>query len=405
MTESSIDNTVQEEPARFQVEPNGVWASVMLAFLTTAGIFYINIMPAVVSGLKEGLAFTNQQAGFVSSANLYGASFGALLAVFMVKKIDWKRWSYVLMAIIMVIDLGSAFITEPWLMISIRGFHGVVGGLLVGIGFGIISRTASPDRTFGYLLFVQWGLGGLGLMFLPGLVPQFGVIALFLSLVAFTMVAFVMLAFLPDYPLPEKPIQEKSKSEKPEQHSTTKVSVKKAPLVLTLIGILLFQAANMGLFAYMIALGKAEGLTVEFMSPSLGVASWVALLGAFLVIVIGTRFGRTIPLVLSIVATAFFSWILHYSEIPEVYLYGNIAIGICWAFVLPYLFGICSELDKGGQYAALGGFASKMGLASGPMVAALMLSDEQYTLIINAAVIGLIVCVLVVLKPARLLDN
>jgi hypothetical protein len=57
-----------------RVEPNGMWARIMLAFLTTAGIFYINIMPAVVSGLKEGLAFTSQEAGFVSSANQHPTS-------------------------------------------------------------------------------------------------------------------------------------------------------------------------------------------------------------------------------------------------------------------------------------------------------------------------------------------
>lgn len=386
---------------RFIVDPNGIWASVMLAFLTTAGIFYINIMPAVVSGLKEGLGFTNQQAGFVSSANLYGASLGALAAVFLIKHIDWKRWSYVLMGLIIAIDLICIVISNPWIMIATRAVHGLVGGLLVGIGFGIISRTASPDRTFGYLLFIQWGLGGLGLMYLPGLVPEFGVSALFLSLVAFTLTSLVMLVFLPDYPVPQRHTENAGQDASTGNNNR----VNKLPLVLTLLAILVFQAANMGLFAYMIALGKAEGLSIDFMSPSLAAASWVALGGAFLVIVIGTRYGRTLPLAISIVLTALFSWLLHFSENPDVYLYGNIAIGICWAFVLPYLFGICSELDKGGQYAALGGFASKMGLASGPMIAALLLSDDHYSIVINAAVVGLLLCVLVVFQPARLLDR
>jgi hypothetical protein len=79
------------------VAPHGMLARIFLAFLTTAGIFYINIMPALVSGLKEGLNFTNQQAGFVSSANLYAAAAGALLAVFIVKHIPWKSWAYVIL--------------------------------------------------------------------------------------------------------------------------------------------------------------------------------------------------------------------------------------------------------------------------------------------------------------------
>lgn len=380
--------------AQYKVLPHSIAARIILAFLTTAGIFYINIMPAVINGLKEGLQFTNQQAGFVSSANLYGAAIGALSAVFLIKRINWQAWAYVLLVLLVAIDINCIFIESPTVMIIVRALHGLTGGLLVGIGFAIISRTNEADKTFGYLLFIQWGLGGLGIMYLPGLVPEFGTAALFISLVAFTLATLVMLPFLPDYA-----IQAHTKNNKED------TSIKRMPLFLNLLAIFLFQAANMGLFAYMISLGKADGLSIEFMSQSLAVASWIALLGAFLVIVIGTKYGRTIPLVFSILLTALCSWALHFSVSEQVYLIANIIIGVTWAFVLPYLFGICSELDKAGQMAALGGFASKMGLASGPMVGALMLTQDNYGQVIDIAVIGLVLCAFVVIKPARLLDN
>jgi len=377
-----------------KVAPNGIIARVMLAFLTTAGIFYINIMPAVVNGLKEGLAFTNQQAGFVSSANLYGAAIGALTAVFLIKRINWRSWSYVLLLTLIAIDSVCILVESPTLMITIRFLHGLVGGLLVGIGFGIISRTEEADKTFGYLLFIQWGLGGLGLMYLPELVPVYGTAILFISLISFTLVTLVMMPFIPHYKIEER-----------NKDHDTEIKLDKKPLFLTLLGIFLFQAANMGLFAYMIGLGKSEGLTIDFMSPSLALASWIALLGALLVIIIGTKFGRVIPLVSAILIAGLCSWLLHFSESEQVYLIANIVIGVTWAFALPYMFGICSELDKAGQLAAMGGFASKMGLATGPMIAAMVLGDENYDLIINIAVITLILCTVAVLKPARLLDR
>jgi MFS family permease len=382
---------------KIKVSPNGMFARIILAFLTTAGIFYINIMPAVVNGLKEGLAFTSQQAGFVSSANLYGAAIGALSAVFLIKRIRWQRWSYVLLLTLIVMDSLCIFITEPIAMIMVRAIHGLIGGLLVGIGFSIISRTSEADKTFGYLLLIQWGLGGLGIMFLPGLVPEYGTSALFISLVTFTVVTIIMLPFLPHYQ-----VERLVTALQDNQQITSTTS--HIPLLLNLFGIFLFQAANMGLFAYMISLGKADGLSVSFMSNALAIASWVALFGALLVIIIGTKFGRAIPLVSAIFITALCSWLLHFSSNEMVYLIANIIIGITWAFVLPYLFGICSELDKSGQMAALGGFASKMGLASGPMVAALMLNGENYHQVINFGVVGLVLCAIVVLKPARNLD-
>ena len=377
-----------------KVDPNGIIARVMLAFLTTAGIFYINIMPAVVSGLKEGLAFTNQQAGFVSSANLYGAALGALTAVFLIKRINWRTWSYALLLTLIVIDSACIFINNPSLMIGIRFLHGLTGGLLVGIGFGIISRTSEADKTFGYLLFIQWGLGGLGLMYLPELVPVYGTTALFLSLITFTVVTLIMMPFIPQYSIEQSP-----------SHKEQSQRIQKKPLYFNLAAIFLFQAANMGLFAYVIGLGKARGLTIDFMGPALAYASWIALVGAFLVMLIGTKYGRTIPLVTSILITALCSWLLHFSDSEQVYLVANVIIGVTWAFALPYMFGICSELDKAGQLAALGGFASKLGLASGPMVGALILTNEQYNTVINVAVFGLILSAICILKPAKLLDK
>ena len=396
MTQSSTtkDSNITSGKTNFPIDPNGILARIMLAFLTTAGIFYINIMPAVVSGLKEALDFTNQQAGFVSSANLYGAAIGALSAVFLIKKINWRSWSYVLLITLVAIDTSCMFIANPEVMIATRFIHGLVGGLLVGIGFGIISRTSEADKTFGYLLFIQWGLGGLGLMYLPELVPSFGISALFISLIAFTLVTLVMMPFIPHYAIEDIKVAD-----------NTDTTIKRLPLSLNLFGIFLFQAANMGLFAYMIGLGKAEGLFIEFMSPALASASWIALLGAFLVIIIGTKFGRTVPLVTSILITAIASWVLHYSESDQVYLIANIIIGVTWAFTLPYMFGICSELDKAGQLAALGGFASKMGLATGPMVGALFLGDDNYSMVIDMAALALILCAVVIFMPAKMLDT
>jgi hypothetical protein len=55
--------------------------------------------------------------------------------------------------------------------------------------------------------------------------------------------------------------------------------------------------------------------------------------------------------------------------------------------------------------AAMGGFASKMGLASGLAIAALLLGENNYALIICVAVAGLILSLLVILLPARMQDR
>lgn len=379
--------------------PDGELARVLLAFLATAGIFYVNIMPAIVDGLIEGLNFSNREAGLVASANTYGAAFGAFAVVFFVKGLDWRKASYVLLIALMAMDLGSMVIRDASTMIAARAVHGFVGGSLVGIGFSVMSRTSEVSRTFGYLLTIQFGLGGLGIIYLPPLAPVFGTKALFLSLAAFSFVTLLMVPFLASYPPGEN------------HHGRAAGKIRFLPAAAALFATFLFQAANMGIYAYSIGIGKFAGLTPSFVSDSLGVAAWVAIAGSVLVILISTRFGRLLPILAAIVITAVATWLLHYSAVnpdswvSSVFWLAQVTIGIMWAFTISYLLGMNAEFDTTGQMAAMGGFASKMGLASGPAVAALIVGESNYGLIINVATVALVLALFVVIFPARVLDS
>ncbi|WP_228614606.1 MFS transporter [Alkalimonas sp.] len=376
-----------------KVESHGMAARVLLAFLATAGLFYVNIMPALVSGLIDGLGFSHRQAGLIASSNIYGAAIGALVAVFIVKSWRWKPVCTALLLTLISLDFLSMWIQHPWVMLALRGVHGCIGGLLVGIAFAVIARTEQVHKTFGMLLLVQFGLGGLGVMVLPPMVPVVGAWILFLALILFSTTALLMLPFLQDYPV----------SQSSKQASTS--AIRRKPLLASILAVFLFQAANMGLYAYIIDLGEQAGLSMTTIAPALGVSAWLGILGSGLVILFSTRFGRMLPLFCGILITAIATFALHFSALAWVFWLANIAVGITWAFSIAYLLGICAEFDKAGQMAALGGFASKMGLASGPLIAALLLGNTQYPLLINVAVVMLIAAALVTLYPARLLDR
>jgi len=373
--------------------PDGLVAAILLSFLATAGLFYVNIMAALVSGLIDGLHFTEKQAGLVASANVYGAALGALLSIFFVKRIYWRPVAIGLLLGLIAVDVASMFLHTASALTATRFVHGTIGGMLVGTGFSVIARTRMPDRTFGMLLVVQFGFGGLGVMIIPRLVPLYGTPVLFTALVLFSLVTLAMIPFLADYP--PKPVD-------PAVQASG--GVKWRPLLVALLSILLFQGGNMALAAYMIELGRAYGLQTGFISNTLGIAAWIGALGSLLVVFMGTRFGRFWPLMIGLLLTVVGNAAFHFSASAFIYAAANIGTAVTWAFVIPYLLGMCAAFDPSGQTAAMGGFVSKMGLASGPLIGGFLINTTHYGLLINIAVITMGASAIALL-PALSLDR
>lgn len=373
-----------------------LWLYAVFALLATAGFFYINIMAAIVDGLITGLGFSNAEAGMVGSANIYGASFGALSAVFIVRHVRWRPVLAVLFVLMMCIDLLSTVIQVPTLLILARAAHGIIAGMSVGIVYSVMARLASPDRAFGVLLVLQFGLGGLGVMFLPQLVPQFGARILFLVLAALTALAMLAILAVP---------RTLDANQGNAQRVAGNAGLRHPVALAALFSLFLFQAGNMALAAFIIRLGEHFHLERGFISDALGWATWIGTLGAVLVIVMGTRFGRLRPLIvaflLTLVGTAAFLW----SGSWLVFLVANVGTAITWSYVVPYLFGMISRLDGSGRLATMGGFVSKCGLASGPLAAGFLLRTDNFALLIWLAFATLVLSGLAALLTARRIDQ
>ncbi|MBX3431158.1 MAG: MFS transporter [Hyphomonadaceae bacterium] len=378
----------------WKAAPESLLASFILAILATAGLFYVNIMAAIVTGLIDALGVSEREAGFVASANVYGAAVGALCAVGLVRVVPWRPFAAVALLLLIGIDIGSSLLRDLNLLIATRALHGFVGGALVGVSYGIFSRTKSPDRTFGMLLVVQFGLGGLGTMFLPRLVPVFGTGALFYALAAFSLLALLLLPFLSDYPLEQ---EAKEKAARPRMQW--------GPLALSLGAVFLFQLANMALAAYVIELGRRHGLSTEFASAAVGASSWVSIIGAVLVVVLGVGMGRWRPLMIGMTLAVVGTIAFHWSADPIVYVIANCITGSAWSFIIAYLLGMVAEFDRGGRSAAAAGFISKMGLATGPFIAGVVLENQTYALLINASAVALVLSAAAMAWPALLSDR
>ena len=358
-----------------------------LSILATAGLFYVNLGGSFLSAFVDGLSIERDAAGFIVSANKYGAAFGGLLAAIFIKKLIWRKSAYTLLFILISIDIISSQIPNANLLILIRFLHGSIGGFLVGIGLSVIARTSFPDRVFGMLMVVQYSFGSIGIFTVPRLVDAFGYSAVFFVLITFSIMTLLILPLIPD---PKEKEETVGSSEVLSLHS-------KGLLAICLMSLFLFQASNMGVADFAFELGKDIDLTNNEISNLLTIANIISISGGAFAYLIATRFGRTLPLLLGFTIASLFTYLLNFSENITIYFVANSVTGITWGFVIPYLLGLAATFDKYGQMAALAGFVSKIGLASGPLIASFLIIDYGFSAIINLATFGLFLgCVLAV---------
>jgi predicted MFS family arabinose efflux permease len=387
-----IGNNHDGTDSKYRVSPDGILVAIFLAFLATAGLFYVNLGGAFLSAFVDGLGISRESAGYITSANKYGAAFGALLATFVVKHIPWRQSAYFIILALISVDILSFSVSDPNVLIVVRFIHGTIGGGLVGLGFSIIAKTKSPDRVFGMLVAIQYTFGSVGIFTVPKLVVSFGPGAAFGALIAFSTITLIMVPFIPDY---------KNKENKQIDGGSAPNKIMLIPAALSLLALFFFQSSNMGVADYAIELGKDAGFSVDQLSNMLTIANIIAISGALLVYTIGTRFGRAIPIFAGSSIAALFTFFFHWSEIPEIYFLANAVTGITWAFTVPYILGLCATFDDRGQVVVFAGFVSKMGLASGPLVGAIVVGQGNFGLIINLAATGLIACAILAFWPAR----
>ena len=386
---------VQDKSLTF--DQSSIIAAIFYSILATAGLFYVNLGGAFLSAFVDGLGVERDVAGFIVSANKYGAAFGALIATFLVKRLDWRKTVKLLFLCLIVFDLISTQISNPQTLILLRFIHGSIGGLSVGFGLSIIARTYNPDKIFGMLLVVQYSFGSLGIFAVPRLVDAYGYGAVFGTLISFTLMTLIILPYIPNV---KSPLDKNSTN-----NNLFKIPLN-SMLILALCALFLFQASNMGVADYAFELGKDIGLENSNISNILTIANLISISGGLLVYVLGTKYGRTIPLIIGISTASIFTFLLHYSENVSIYFLANTITGIAWGFTIPYLLGLCATFDLHGQMAALAGFISKMGLASGPLVGSLFIMTKGFSFIFNIATISLLIAmILSAFVSSKRVDN
>ena len=117
--------------------------------------------------------------------------------------------------------------------------------------------------------------------------------------------------------------------------------------LLALLGILLMNVGQSGLWAFSERLGVRSGLSTEAVGAVFGVSALLGLGVAALAAALGTRYGRLQPLALGISAYLASGLVLIAVPREAPFIAANVAWGFAFYFTLPYLLGTLGPSTDG----------------------------------------------------------
>jgi len=377
-----------------EIPANSVLGYFFFAFIAMAGLAYINFLPGVMNALAGDMGFTSAEAGQIVALNGYGALLGSIGAVFLVHRFQWQRSIVTLFLLLSVVDMFSGRIDEYSLMLFWRFLAGVLGGLCVGIAFSVLARLNNPDRAFGLLLFVQFSMGSLVIYVLPTLDKLFGGHAVFYVMAGFVLLSLFLLVFLPALSLENQPARPLGSA-----------SQRFGDSALLMLAIFLYQCAASAIWAYVGLMGLAAGFPSEMVNSAIATTGLLGLLGAMLPMLSGKRYGRLHWVALGVVLSVLAALLLNNSHLtPVLYGLSMALLFFCWPAVQAFLLAVTAEMDSRGKLATVAAAATSLGLASGPLMASVLLDGESYWVMLCTCAILFLSSLLLLLKPVRSCD-
>lgn len=345
------------------------------------------VQPGFVQGLVTYYSFSEQDAGYIASAEMWGMAITTVLMSFIANRVNWRQALLFSVAVIVVGNLASLAVVSVSEFALWRFVTGLGSGTLVSLSFTMIGLTNKPDRNFGFLIMGVLSYGAIGLWLMPSAFNLFGMRGVIVFFALFALAALPLLRLLP------------SSGEEHVQIEEDAVDLARGLRVLAVATMFVYFLGQGVVWAYLFLIGTNAGVAEQEVADGLMLSQFVGVAGALAAAVIGKRFGR-----LSLISLGILAGIL-----PLAFLFGEFSaltymVVVCiynfaWNMTHPYLLAAMASFDRGGRLVvhAIGG--QMLGLAVGPALAALVIGEHDYSRVLLLGMVFFVLSWGLILPP------
>lgn len=360
-----------------------------MAILGSVSLMPLLVLPIVVGGFVDFLTFTESEAGYLASAGFLGSAIAAIVISLRIHHLDLRRLAWMGLSVLILCDAVSIFAAEldTWVFVTARFLSGAGGATAYAAVMGAYAGWKQPERAYGLFMSMQFLFSALGLFGLPWILDQRGVEGVFML---FTALDVLALAFVTQVPGRSERVPEGG-----DPGLEWRVIIAPAAL-FCLVAIGLFEAANMASFTYSERIGLQFSLDSGEIGTILGVATVLGIPAAFGVFLLGARFGRYVPIMLTGLTQSIALLLLMTGSSPSTYVISMCLMSLGWAFALPYFQAIEARIDPRGSVVVAGGFATSLGDFLGPVTAASLVRPGHFSDMIIGTMMAYAVVILLI---------
>lgn len=305
------------------------------------------MQPELLSQLVDGQHLTDSQAGLVVSVELGALALSSVLLSRFLRGIPLLVIASLGAFVAIVATVLSIEITRYAELLAARTMVGVAEGAIFMVANMSAARFSSPDRTYAQMNFVNVLVGVTLVAVTPyfrGTLGQTSALpALLTCLICLTPLILCLPYSLRAELAPAAGVGEDS----PRRRGYV--------IALLITSFLLFSLLSVAMWAFYGLIGTQDGLTESEVSHAIAVAASGAFAGSALAALLGTSFGRVLPITLGALSLGGAIMVLCFVRHPVAFRVATIVNVATMYLVLSYYFGAAAEEDPSGRALALVG--------------------------------------------------
>lgn len=358
--------------------------------LTTIGVLMPNIQPLYVGAMADQHGFNSEQLGFLAGIEPLGLALSGALAIFWINHFSWQRAAFFAVAVIMIGNFATPFISDFNTLLWVRGLTGFFGeGIAFAIGLTAISESKYVDRNFAYMVMVHVVSMSVCMIALPYSEAAWGLAGFFIPISVFAALLLITPHLIPNT------------GHKSEQQAADHVH-DTGPVFWGLAAQLAWYIGIGGLWAFIERIGVNAGLEKTDIGLALGIAIAVSISGSILATFTADKFGRMLPFCISMAIQ--FVTVFLLLDVSSLLVYGLIwtVFNSVWNYALPYIYAAVAEADYSGRFVVIVPTSQCLGLAIGTSVGGILVSEIGLSAVIyQSAVLSICAALLFAVLARR----